>query len=414
MSLASDTAPPRSRRQRLWAERALLWPSLACVSMIVLLVQLAGPHATAWHFFDDAARLLIGTGPAGDGSGLHLYRDHPELQFGPLSILAAVPMSLLGTTAGPWAAMVAASIAGLVAFSLILDAVELLRPGLLRDCPPAVLLVGGATVVITWGDVAVRTAHIDDAIVLLAMAAALRSCAGGHGPATMLSLAVAAAAKPWAIMFAPLALVPPGRRLLRALLVGVIAAVTWAPFVIAEPRTLDVGDFVIENDPTSVLRALGVDDPATPPWARAVQVVGGTAVVALLVAARRWPAALAAGVAWRLLFEPGAHRYYTIGLVLGLLLVELVVRPRRLPLATVAAAVTLELTASPAMPDLPGRYLRLACVLAVLLAVAFCHVGASGPDRAGRAAKAIVRAGPGTGGERCDGRLGRQRNSPVT
>lgn len=365
--------------------RLPLWPTLACLSVIVLVVQLPGPHATAWHFFDDAARLLIGDGPAGEAGGLHLYRDHPELQFGPLSIVAAVPFTLLGSTLGKWAAMVAASAAGLAALALALGAVERLRPGLLRQIPSHVLLVGGATVVITWGDVAVRTAHIDDAIALVAVAAALRSCAGHHGMATVVALTVAAAAKPWAIMFAPLALVPPGRRVVRLGLVVTLTALTWAPFVLAEADTLDTTDFVIENDPTSVLRALGVDDPFTPAWARPIQLIGGAVIVALLVIARRWPAALMAGVAWRLLFEPGAHRYYTIGVVLGVLVVELLARPGRVPYATVAAAITLELTASPGVHTGVGRACRLACLVAVMWALTRRSVGAvSGAESGSR------------------------------
>lgn len=362
-------SPPGPGRLAAWLP---LWPVFVAVGTVTLVVQLPGPHATAWHFFDDAAQLLLlGDGPAGQAGGLHLYRDRPDFQFGPLSIVVAAPLSFLGPTAGSWLAMLAASAAGLLALALLLDAVEALVPGFRREVPPPVLLLGGATVVIAWGDVAVRTAHIDDAIALLSIVAAVRWCALGRSWPATLALAVAAAAKPWAIMFAPLALLPlPVNRagIGRVGLVGGLAALTWAPFVLAEPQTLDTSEFGILNDPTSVLRALGIADATTPAWTRPAQLAGGMIVVTGLVVARRWPAAVLAGMAWRLLLEPGANRYYTIGLVLGALLVELVHRRSRLPWMTVTAAAVLEMTAFPGAPAVPGRTLRMACVVSALAA----------------------------------------------
>lgn len=374
------------RRAAGLATRPPFWLTLAALSAAVLVVQLPGPHATAWHFFDDAARLLIGRGPAGQAGGLHLYGGHPELQFGPLSIVAAVPFVPLGPALGAWVAMIVSSVAGLVALALLLDTVRRLAPGVGDAAGTWVLLVGGAAAVITWGDVAVRTAHIDDAIALVATAAALRSCAQGRGRATTAALVVASAAKPWAVMFAPLALVPPtgargarealARALVRFGLVGAITALMWAPFVVAEPQTLDTTRYRITNDVTSVLRALGIDDPTTPLWVRPTQLIGGMSLVALLVVRGRWPAALLVGVAWRILLDPGAHRYYTVGLVLGALLVELPARRGRFPWFTLVAAVVLEATAIPGVPGTPARTLRLACVAAALL-VGLLH----GPHR---------------------------------
>jgi hypothetical protein len=434
----SAGSPPEDTRRRVArtrcrvaavAARLPLWPTLTLLSVAVLVVQLPGPHATAWHFFDDAARLLVGDGPAGDATGLHLYRDRPDFQFGPLSIVAALPLALVG--AGAWGAMIVSSVAGLVALALVLDAVERLRPGFRATVDPAALLVAGATAVVTWGDVAVRTAHIDDAIALVALAAALRWCALGRGWPVAVAVAVAAAAKPWAIVFAPLALLPPPVRsqarsaagpgtgprpagdegsgsasvgrligpLARFAAVGAFAALTWAPFVLVEPLTLDTSEFRISNDPTSVLRALGFDDPATPLWVRPAQLVGGTALVALLVARGRWPAAVLAGIAWRLLLDPGAHRYYTVGLVLGALFVELLARRGRVPWFTVAAAVTLEVTALPGVPVVPARTARLVCVVAALVAAVAVDLG--GRPGAGQRARASRFRGSGArdGGE---------------
>jgi hypothetical protein len=391
-SVRRVAAASRSRLDGLVAGLPV-WPALALVSALVMAVQLPGTHATAWHFFHDAARLLIGDGPAGETGGLHLYGDHPEFQFGPLSIVAAVPFSFLGATAGSWVAMLLASAGGLLAFALLLDAVDGVRPGFRAAVSRGVIVVAGATFIVTWGDVAVRTAHIDDALALIAISAAVRWSArmprsGGRRWKPVLALAVAAAAKPWAIIFAPLALLPAvtpddaGWRwlgawlhanragLARVALVGSIALLTWAPFVIAEPRTLDTAEFGISNDPTSVLRALGVSDPTTPSWVRPAQLIGGITLVAVVVARGWWPSALLVGMAWRLLLDPGANRYYTIGVVLAALLVELSVRWNRVPWATVVVAVTLEITAMPDMAALPGRALRLVAVASALGVVA--------------------------------------------
>lgn len=153
-----------------------------------------------------------------------------------------------------------------------------------------------------------------------------------------------------------------------------MALVTWEPFIVAEPATLDTANFGIDNDPTSVVRALGVADPTTPPWVRPAQLVGGMALVAVVAGRGWWPAALVAGMAWRLLLDPAAHRHYTIGLVVAALLVELSVRLDRVPWATLFAAVTLEITAMPGIPALPGRALRLACVVSALAAVVVLSV----------------------------------------
>jgi hypothetical protein len=348
--------------------RTRAWVVLVVLTAVVALVQLPGPHATAWHFFDEAARLLIGRGPSGEAGGLRLYADRPDLQFGPLSILLAVPFALLGETVGQWAAMVVTAGAGLAAYALILSGVECLLPSGRRVADSA-MLFGGVLAVITWGDIAIRTAHIDDAVALVGLAAALRWCALDRARPATLALAVAAAAKPWALMFVPLALVPSGHhRGRRMVLVGLVVAATWVPFVLADSATLDVGDFRIINDPTSVLRALGIDDPTTPLWVRPLQVVGGFLVVAAVVLRGRWPAALACGLAWRLLLEPGAHRYYTVGVVLALLFVELRARPNRVPMATAISALVLELTALPDAPDRLGSLARLAIVVFIPIA----------------------------------------------
>ena len=328
-----------------------------------MIVQLPGPHATAWHFFELATDLLVGNGPSGDRDGLALYADHPELQFGPVSILFAAPFTILGPVAGKYAAMGVVSVFGLVVVRLLADVVPI------RSTPAGV--AAAIAIVITWGDIAVRTAHVDDAIALVAIVAALRWVVHDRATAATAMFALAAAAKPWAVVFVPLAALPlqPGSWR-RPVIAAGAAVATWLPFIVSEPDTLGTSGFEIVNDPTSSLRALGIDAATTPDWIRPVQLVGGLAIVAALVMWDRWPGAILAGITWRLILDPGVHRYYTAGFVLGALLVELRSRPNRIPWFTIVGAGVLELTAVPDVPVGPAQIARLAVLLAALAAAA--------------------------------------------
>lgn len=349
-----------------------LWPMLATLSAVVLIVNWLIRHASSWHYFHLGVDLLVRNGPDGSAQGLHLYRDHPELQFGPLSIVASAPFTLFGETAGGVVATIVLSALGLVTFAFLLDAVDRLAPGLLGLQPRWVVPAAGTVFVITWGDLAVRTAHIDDGIVWASMAIALSCCARRQGLGVAWAVAIAAAAKPWAIMFAPLVFVVPGRWRARGfLLVCGFVALTWAPFVLVEPETLSASEFELAIDPTSGLNLLGVDTEAVPAWVRPVQILGGMALVAAVVAMRRWPAAVLVAVAWRLMLDPGARRYYVVGFVFGALIMELLARRGRVPWFTIVAAATLLVTAAPELPSLPGSTVRVACV-AVGLGVGLC------------------------------------------
>jgi hypothetical protein len=366
----------RARGEAPW------WGVVVAASLLALVVQLPSTHATAWHFFDDAAHALTGDPPPGEDGGLHLYGEHPEYQFGPVAVVLAAPVARMPDAVDQLAAMLAASVLGLIAFASVIR--TLVATG--SSASRGVWTVTGVAFVVVWADVAVRTAHVDDAIALAATAVALAATATataetgtrtGRRAAVVIALGLAAAAKPWAIAFAPLVIAANGGRIhhrsLRDLaLVGVIAVAGWAPFVVADHATLDTSSFEIVNDPTSVLRAFGVDAATTPGWVRPAQLVGGFALAALAVTRGRWLAAVLAAVAWRLLLEPGAHRYYTAGFVLGALLVELRHRPRRVPVATLVGAVVLEVTAIPGGPEVLGRSARAAVV--VLALVAACAI----------------------------------------
>lgn len=364
----SDSAPadgPAPRPQAPFSRRTYL--GLVALSAVVVAVQLPGPHATAWHWFHDAARLLVGD-PAVDGAGgLALYRDHPEFQFGPLSAAISIPFSLFGLRVGSWLAIAVGSALGLVAVTAVAAAAGRVRSDVVGPARTRSLVVGAVVLVVVWGDVAVRTAHLDDAVALTATALAVWALTDRRPWWATVLLGVAAAAKPWAIVFVPLLLVMPGRgRLLRPAVAGGLALATWLPFVLAEPATLDVRDHRIVNEATSALRALGVTSATTPEWVRPTQLLAGLAVVGLLVLAGRWPAALMAGVAVRLVIDPAANRYYTAGLVLAVLVFEWVEFPKRLPWLAAASALLLEASQLDGLPAALGGWMRVAVVAAVL------------------------------------------------
>ena len=245
-------------------------------------------------------------------------------------------------------------------------------------------LAGAVALAVVWADVGVRTAHIDDAIALAATALACAGVARGRGATATAALAVAAAAKPWALAFAPLAAAAPGRRRwLRPVVALAAAGATWLPFVLDEPGSVvAAGSFRLENAPASALRALGVHDPATPLWVRPTQFAVGLAVAGVLVRRGRWPGVVMAALAVRVALDPAAHHYYSAALVAGTLLWERITLPRRLPLATIAVAVVMELTAGDLHPSALAGALRLALAAGLLLA-ALAVPGPGGPAYAG-------------------------------
>jgi hypothetical protein len=339
-----------------------------------LVVGLSSRHATSWHFFRDAAHLLMAAGSS-NGGGLDVYLAHPEFQFGPLAVIAAMPFALLPASLGVYAVLGFGTLLGAVAILGIEITARRTGARAGRGVWDGSRIAGELTLAIVWADVAVRTAHLDDAIALASVAIACAAVAHNRPGLATAALTIAAAAKPWAIVFAPLALVPPGRfkaARIGAVLAGV--ALTWLPFVADEPGSVAAaGSFTIANAPSSALRVLGFADPATPSWVRPTQVALGLLLAFALVRARRWPAVIMVGLALRLMLDPAVHHYYAAGLVLGTLLWESVVRPGRLPLLTVATAVILEVTPEDMHPSALAGVLRLALTAGLIVAAFWAH-----------------------------------------
>ena len=298
----------------------------------------AGIHAhsagQSWHFFAEGGRLLSSGGAAG---GLHLYATHPVLQMGPLALAVSAVLNMLGTGTGRVVALVAMSATGLPLLAAVwrlLPAPERLRRGR--------LLAGGLVFLPVWTELTTHFGHLDDVLALCLSVAAVHAVSRRHPVWAGLALAAAADAKPWAAAFVVLLLALPRRDrwpALGAFVAGV--AVAWLPFVVADPHTLMAARFVIPNDYSSALRVIGVNSAGTPWWDRSAELALGAAGGYLAVRRGRWPAVILIVLAVRILLDPGVYAYYTSGVLLGTLMVDLLISRWRLPWTTAVAAALL-------------------------------------------------------------------------
>jgi hypothetical protein len=323
------------------------WIALAAIA-VGLQLLLYRNSGYSWHFFAEAASLLIGQHPAGDAlpGGLHLYANYPQLQFGPLSVLAAV--LLLPFSDGGWFLVTwFMTLSGLVVLYLLERTVRALRPDVdPNDWPAAItMLVGGTSFLISWELLAVHFGHLDDVLALLLLAAAVAAAVDREPILAGVCVGLATDAKPWALACAAVLLVFPLREIWRAAAVaGLVICVAWLPFVLGDPHTLSAAaSFTIPNSPASALRALGVTSTTTPSWDRIAQIGIGVLLGAVAVLRRRFAAVLALGIGARIALDPSVYSYYTAGLALGLLLWDLVGYRRPAPRLSLLCLIGLTL-----------------------------------------------------------------------
>lgn len=320
-SLASPYAPATRYRGanldlgpgRRQLSTSSLWLIFAAWSITWTAVHLQAP-AGSWHYFVTGARLL--TDFASPTGGLHLYHSNPQLQIGPVSLLAAVPFTLLPAVAGKLAAVGVMSAAGLGLLGL--------ASRLLPTQSRSRVLWPGLLFIPVWEELAGRAGHLDDVLALTLTVAALVAIQRKHGLGAAVLLALAADAKPWALAFVPLLFVVPAAQRLRALAcwAGTVA-LAWMPFLIADPRSVTAATYRIQNAAGSALRALGVNDPSTPWWCRPAQLSLGVGLGYLLWRRGRAAAIVLAVIAVRMLLDPGTWSYYTAGLLTGTVLLDL-------------------------------------------------------------------------------------------
>jgi hypothetical protein len=281
-----------------------------------------GQSLVSWHYVVTGAALLTSDKT---GAGMSLYATHPQLQVGPLTFIAAATMNGLP----PW-------LSGAIAAAIIAAA----GPAMLQSLSHLPHLsvtsrqrgLAAAVLLPVWAELAVHYTHLDDALALVLLIAAMHAVARSRPLQGALLLAASADSKPWALAFVPLLLVLPRARWNRAFLMWAAAvAAAWLPFVLADPQTLHAGKFTIPNVASSSLRALGVTAASTPAWDRPVQLILGVVLGAVAVHRGRWLAVPAVVLAVRMLLDPGAYPYYTAGLVLATVILDLGWRQTRWP-----------------------------------------------------------------------------------
>ncbi|MDX6227010.1 MAG: hypothetical protein QOI76_400 [Frankiales bacterium] len=371
-----------------WARHPYLL--LTAVALAWIGVRHAGPAAD-WDYLREGSDLLLGhrtlvsstavvaAHASIQSGGLHLFAHYPEIQVGPLTLLL---VAAIRWVSGPYGRVVTVSLGTLLCVPTIwlLDvAAARVRP--VEGDPRGralLVLVGGSSVLAVWTQATLRYAHVDDALVLFFAALAVWAVVRVDALALGTACALAVAAKPTGLILLPLLLVLTGRRRLVAGLVAAAGvASVWLPFVLADPGTLQAGSPTIQTAQATALHVLGLHGYLH--WVRAAQLVLSLGVGLIAVLRGRWPAALLAAAAGRLLLEPGAVSYYTTGIVLGALAWEAlsVQRARGLVTASVCAAFYLVpyqavYSLLPYHPLLTGRldgWLRLGSCLALILAV---------------------------------------------
>jgi len=263
----------------------------------------------------------------------HLYADHPEVQMGPLALLLAAPFTLIHPARlGEILMMLSLSLVGLGC----LRQMSFLSPASNAAHRRSFLLLG-VLFVITWTEISVHWEHPDDAMALLCVVVGLRFIRDSRWLGGVILLAMSADFKPWALAFVPILLLTPRSKcVVAALTWSAVVVAVWTPFILVDHTTLArLASFVIPNDRASVLRVFEIDDPRTPSWCRAAQLVGGAGLALALVRRGRWPAVILCVVTVRMLLDPGTKTYYDAGLVLGAVVFDLAARQGRWPWATV-------------------------------------------------------------------------------
>ena len=280
----------------------------------------------SWHFSVDGANMLM------HGSGLSLFADGPWLQTGPLSLLVAAGLSPLPANLGKGAALLAMAATGPL---LVVALTPLVAPaGRHRR-----IIIAAFVLIPAWTVLAVRWGHLDDVLALVFAIVALRAVSAGRPVLAGVALVLAIAAKPWAVGFLPLLLVPPRGRLRAGIVAAAGTALVWAPFMLADPRTLGALHPPVGLSPASGLHTLGVRGVLVPSWGRTAQLLLSPAAATAAVLARGFPGVLLVSVAVRLALDPKDNAYYIGSAALAAVVLDLLGTGWTVPWTTLATVI---------------------------------------------------------------------------
>ena len=307
------------------------WPVVASWTFVALWSAWWAWHmwpdaGVSWHFSVEGARLLL------RGSGLNLFADAPWLQTGPLSLVVAAFLSPLPANAGKSIALIAMAAAG----PLIMAALAPLVAPAKRHRR---VFLAAIVLIPAWTVLSVRWGHLDDVLALVFAIVALRAVSADRPVLAGVALALAVAAKPWAIGFLPLLLVLPWGRLRAATVAAAGIALAWAPFVLANSRTLTALHPPVGLSPASGLHTLGVRGVLVPAWGRTAQLILSPAAATVAVLMRGLPGVLLVSIAVRLAVDPKDNAYYIGSAALAAVVFDLLGTRWTIPWTTLATVV---------------------------------------------------------------------------
>lgn len=317
-------------------------------------------NGLTWHY------VVTGTDELFSAQGLHLYADHPEIQMGPLTLVAVSPLVFLGHSViarGLGMAVLAA--VGL----LCLRECERLAGTTLTSARKRTFLIAGLLFAPVWIEIAVHWEHPDDALALLCSLLSLRFALANRHIAAAVILGLAVDFKPWAAALVSIGFILESRKLPRFLgTFALTVTAMWLPFLLGDPHTMRMTTFAISNSPSSVLRVLGVTDAKTPHWCRQAQLIGGAVVSSILVKRGRWAGVLAAAVSVRMFLDPANKNYYTGGLLLGTVLFDIALASTFVPWSTICGFVLVYLPSYvfASLPHIQGILTAIGLVVVVV------------------------------------------------
>lgn len=325
---------------------------------------------------------------------------------GPLSIVLRLPFAALGRAfggeAGEYAFGAAAClwILAILAAALALRAHRASRERLTGPVVLLLLVANPATIS------AIDVGHPEDLVAAAFATASIFLAARNHAALTGLALALAVAAKPWAALAGPVALLVLDTGHRRTIVAGALAtALLLLPPMLSNPDRMREGTRVLTEQPrvyaASAWWPLADEHPAPPGVERPyvmpgdlTRSAGQTAIFALTLALslaylrRRREIGLEAGLALlaglmlaRCVLDPLNMYYYGVSFLVALVAWETHVR-RGIPVVSIAASIALWATVSPA-PANPA----LACALFLAWSVPAAAWLALAPLRARRAAR---------------------------
>ena len=280
----------------------------------------------SWHFSVEGARLLT------HGSGLSLFADAPWLQTGPLSLVLAAGLSPLPANVGKSVALLGMAAAGPLMMATLAPLVAPARRNR-RVFVAAIVLIPA------WTVLSVRWGHLDDVLAMVFAIVALRAVSADRPVLAGAALALAIAAKPWAIGFLPLLLVLPWGRLRAAAVAAAGIALAWAPFVLANSRTLSALHPPVGLAQASGLHTLGARGVLVPSWGRTAQLVLAPAAATVAALMRGLPGVLLVAVAVRLALDPKDNAYYIGSAALAAVVFDLLGTSWTIPWTTLATVV---------------------------------------------------------------------------